>query len=208
MNTNFEKDSIAWQIQLLQQRFGEWFELTFNPTIAKTLNSVGVPPDAFWDNLLNLFWGIFSIVCILLGLKFYRWLSPYLERLLALQIPQKIPQSQQNLERNFTVDQWLNYAQKLPSQGDYAGACRALYMAMLQRLHEAEILPNDKSKTDREYITLIRQNSRFRFSEFLFITHEEICFTDVNITSDIFERCQNIYQQIDQQINSLQKTPR
>ncbi len=203
MNT-FEKDSISWQIQLIQQQTGEWVELTFSPTINKTLNSIGLPPDAFWDNLLNIFWVIFTIVCVLLGLKFYRWILPYFERLLGIQLTKKIPQSQENLERNLTVIQWLNQGKKLQNQGDYAGACRALYMAMLQRLYDAEILPDDKSKTDQEYITLIRQNSRFRFSEFLFITHEQICFTNVNITSEIFEQCQNIYQQIDQQINSLQ----
>lgn len=47
---------------------------------------------------------------------------------------------------------WRKQAEKLAAAGDYKGACRALYLSLLQRLHENEIAVFAPAKTNYEYM--------------------------------------------------------
>jgi hypothetical protein len=41
-----------------------------------------------------------------------------------------------------TIDKLLGRSQKFKQQGNYYQACRYLYLAMLQRLHDSGMIPN------------------------------------------------------------------
>lgn len=55
------------------------------------------------------------------------------------------------VEELLDADGWQHQAEKLASTADYKGACRALYLSVLQRFHENEIAQFAPTKTNYEY---------------------------------------------------------
>lgn len=101
------------------------------------------------------------------------------------------------LREAFTVAEWLQQAQALQRQGNYAHACRALYMAMLQRLDDSNQLPLSPSRTDREYWQLIQSFPQPQPYGVLLDMHEQLCFGNQAVSADMFQRCQQAYREID-----------
>lgn len=200
---SFDKTSFGWQIQQLQQRVGEWIEVTFSPALSKAVNSLGFP-EWLWDILVTIGWIVFAFVVAWLALQIYRQLRPYIE---SLMFPIRDRQKSKLTEAkssSYTVAEWLQQAQTLRSQGNYSSACRALYMALLQRLSEAELIPAQVSRTDREYLKLMAKIPSCQSCKLLVATHEQIWFSDVSISSETFERCQQAYQDVDDRLRNLQ----
>jgi Domain of unknown function (DUF4129) len=200
---SFDKTSFGWQIQQLQQRAGEWLEVKFRPALSKAVNSLGFP-EWLWDILVAIGWAILFFVVAWLGLQIYRQLRPYIESLI---FPIRDRQKSTLLEDKsaaYTVAEWLQQAQKWRSQGNYSEACRALYMALLQRLSDAELIPAQASRTDREYLKLMAKIPSCQSCKLLVATHEQIWFGNASISSETFERCQKAYQDVDDRLRSLQ----
>jgi Domain of unknown function (DUF4129) len=201
---SFDKTSFGWQIQQMQQRFGEWIEVTFSPALSKAVNSLGFP-EWLWDILVVIGWAILAFVVAWLTLQIYRQLRPYLESLMfPIRDRQKLTLNKEDKSPAYTVAEWLQQAQKLRSQGDYSSACRALYMALLQRLSNAELIPAQVSRTDREYLKLMAKIPSCQSCKLLVATHEQIWFSDASISSETFERCQQAYQDVDTRLQSMQ----
>lgn len=55
------------------------------------------------------------------------------------------------VEELLDADGWQRQADTLAASGDYKGACRALYLSLLQRLHENGIAVFAPAKTNYEY---------------------------------------------------------
>jgi hypothetical protein len=87
-------------------------------------------------------------------------------------------------------------------QGNYREACRSLYMALLQKLDEAQVIPQQASRTDGEYLQQIETlYVRSRLSDVapyrtLILTHEQLCFGNTEISDAEFRDCQQAYQEI------------
>ena len=60
-----------------------------------------------------------------------------------------------NYHKNRPINQWWERSQQLYSQGNHQDGCPFLYLAMLQYLHENQIVPQKYSRTDGEYLQLL-----------------------------------------------------
>jgi len=190
MSGNFEKDSLGWQVQLLQQQIGEWFERLLTGAQAPSAKSPNWSvPD--WAYRL-CFWAIAIALAVWLGWRLYRLLSPYVltnlfpgQRLQAGHAPAElVPEAR-----------WVVRSRTFAQEGNYRAACQALYMAVLQQLDDRKILPGDRSRTDGEYLRFLQTQPNPRPYYVLFRTHERLCFGDVEISEAQFIDCEQAYRE-------------
>jgi hypothetical protein len=198
-NGSFEKDSLGWQLGQLQQRFGEWWELQlsrFSPNPSKA----SLP--SWWNSPMiqtlakAAFWLILALLLTWIGLQIGRWLHPYLYSL-THSLSQPAQKVTQTPAKSLSVAGWLQRSQKFQQQGNYREACRSLYMAMLQRLHDNGIAPHESSRTDGEYLKLVQQLPQPKPYRTLLMTHQQLCFSNTEASSSDFEQCQQAYQEIE-----------
>ena len=198
---SFEKTSLGWQFHQLQQRVGEWFELKFSQAIDNSpkLPDWGLPPwlekALFWLAQVGA-WLILALFLAWVSLQLYQLLRPYWASL-QFQTGQSTAKPTQPQSNELTVAAWLRRSQHYQQQGNYGEACRALYMAMLQRLNDANLAPHELSRTDGEYRQLIQSFPQPQPYQILIATHEQLCFGSAKISSEMFERCQQAYREIE-----------
>lgn len=196
----FEKTNLGWQVQQLQQQLGEWIELTFSPTQRKGWDK---SPFSWLDNLSLPDWlpKVFFWLAIGLLVAWIAWqlwqawgysLSSF--RLRQRNSASK-PRQEAAIERS--LSDWLRLAQDFYRQGNYREACRAIYMAMLQRLNDTGIAPHEPSRTDGEYLQITQQFPPEISYQTLLTVHEQLCFGNAEISSVDFDRCQQAYNEID-----------
>ena len=189
----FDRNSLGWQFQQLGQRVGEWIEARFpqNPTLPQT------PQWSFPSWLLEVaFWAIVLSVTFWIGWQLFRVLTSYLTRSRADDASwQNRKTASADEER--TVAGWIRQMQEFQRQGNYREACRALYMAMLQRLNDTKLVPHQFSRTDGEYLQVVQQLPQSQAYQTLIQTHEQLCFGDGTASVDLFQRCQRAYQEIE-----------
>ncbi len=196
---NSETTSIGWQIQLFQQQVSEWFEHNFMNATKKVYDSGKSLPDWLNSLIIWIAWIIFGLTVIWLMLLLYRLIQSYY---LAFQSRRGINGSRlrDNSEAIpvYSVDRWLKKARKFQLEGNYTEACRALYMGMLQSLSDRQLIPQQYSRTDGEYRHLVVKLSQSPAYQVLLNTHEQLCFSDRPISSEIFHTCQDAYSAINQ----------
>jgi hypothetical protein len=78
-----------------------------------------------------------------------------------------------DMEAVFTAGGWKAEAEKLAKSGEYRGACRALYLSLLQSLDENKIAIFAPAKTNYEY-------------RYLLAKHPQICEGFINV-ADVVE---------------------
>ncbi len=196
MSAAFEKNNFDWQVQQISRRVGEWLERVF---VAPNLPNL---PDApqwwFPENLLPVtFWTIVIFASIWLGWQIWRALSAYLNSLNS-ENAQWLNRPATGEERDRTIAVWMRQMQEFQRQGNYREACRALYMAMLQRLNDTKLLPHQSSRTDGEYLQVVQQLPKAQSYQTLISIHEQLCFGKAAISSEEFLICQRAYQEIEQ----------
>ncbi|PSM46887.1 hypothetical protein C7Y66_22655 [Chroococcidiopsis sp. CCALA 051] len=192
----FEKNSIGWQLSQLQQQVGEWLELQtmrLNKNIPQLPESI---PSWLVEGLKAIAWIV--AIALLLWLVRYVWrrLEPYF---IELRTRRVVGRKTTAKTSEMPVEAWLRRSQAYFHQGDYREACRCLYMATLQLLHERAIARHQPSRTDREYLQLVQQLPQFQSYRTLITTHEQLCFSDGEVLSETFERCQQAYRDIARQ---------
>ncbi|MEM9216937.1 MAG: DUF4129 domain-containing protein [Cyanobacteria bacterium P01_F01_bin.150] len=191
---SFAKDSLGWQIQQTQQRVSEWLEFTFmNNTPDIPQGSLPEFPRWFgW----GIFWLIFALALAWLlwavGQLFLPDLQRWLDRGPALTGTIKPS------EKTIGATEWLRRSRHWQQQGNYAEACRAIYMAMLEQLHDKDYVPRKLSRTDGAYLECVQQLAKPDPYQFLLQVHEQLCFGSTEISVETFERCQKAYQVIEQ----------
>jgi hypothetical protein len=95
------------------------------------------------------------------------------------------------------VNPWLQRSRQYQKQGNYREACRALYLAMLEYLHETQQVPRQLSRTDGAYRLSVEGLSQSQPCLLLINIHEQLCFDDRHVSAETFERCQRAYQTLE-----------
>jgi hypothetical protein len=189
-----ETTSWRWQLEQLQQRLGEWIEAKLT-TPDRDL-SLDIFPAWLAPLLTNLLWLTLAAMLAWVGYRFiYPYLRPWLEK---LQQPAVNPASEAAPE--YTIAQLLDRSRQFQTAGDYTQASRWLYLAMLQRLNDAQLIPHRSSRTDREYLRVLSAMPATNVGEILISIHEQLHFGDRQIPRADFDRCQQAYQQLDREI--------
>lgn len=186
-------NSLAWQTRQGLQNLGEWFEYQFSRV------DVDAPelPDWPWLESVaqGLFWVMIAALALGVSWLLYQGMTAYLNRQ-----PSKPMASETSLPSQAALKRaahWWREAQRLAQQGDYAGACQALYMAGLARLNDTEAVLYRPSRTDGEYLDcIVAQPSRPY--ELLIRTHERLVYGDAPATEETYQRCRRAYQEIAQ----------
>ncbi|WP_309735265.1 DUF4129 domain-containing protein [Chamaesiphon sp. OTE_75_metabat_556] len=194
MSTAAEKTSWRWQLEQLQQQVGEWIEVKLRSD-DRDLN-LDIFPPWLGPLLIRLVWLILAGLVIWFG---YRIIYPYWQRWVSQNDRSKLTLDRLP-ERVYTVAELLAQSQQFQADGDYTQASRWLYLAMLQRLNDANLIAHQASRTDREYLQLLRTVPVMNAGEILVSIHEQLHFGDRAISSADFDRCQQAYQQIENQL--------
>ncbi|MBW4519204.1 MAG: DUF4129 domain-containing protein [Scytolyngbya sp. HA4215-MV1] len=196
LSGSFERNNPQWQLQQLGRQIGEWIELQFSKLAPK--NESGLPqwqiPSEFWEVLFK--------VCVLLMVLTLIWqvarlLSPYLKQL-EHRVKSKAFNQATEPALPPSLTNWLRRARDQQRQGNYREACRALYMAMLQRLHDTQQVLHQPSRTDGEYRQVVQTLPKAQACQLLINTHEQVWFGDSASSAEIFDLCQKAYREIDQ----------
>lgn len=195
---SFEKSSFGWQLFQLQQRVGEWWELQtarFTPKIP----NVSLPSwlsSPLLGTILNIaFWLLLAFLLSWVALSIMRQLSPYFYSL-KNQLNESANQAKTS-SSELTANYWFKQSQKLQQQGNYREACLCLYKAMLQRLNDSGIVPDQPSRTDGEYLQLVQHLSKPSSYQTLIMTHQQLCFSNIEASSFVWEECQQAYREIE-----------
>ncbi|MDZ8053145.1 MAG: DUF4129 domain-containing protein [Aulosira sp. ZfuVER01] len=194
----FEKTSWDWQLSQLQQQVGEWIEYQFS-----RLESAlpGLPPgwsiSPWLSELLKLlFWLVIGLFVVWLVWLLWREFSPYVYSWLTGRNNQTAAGTTITTSE-LSVSVWLARSQEFYYQGNYREACRCLYHAILQQLHDTSVVRHQPSRTDGEYLQVLRSSvTPIHPYETLITTHEQLCFGDVEILPENYENCQQAYREI------------
>ncbi|MGF1536752.1 MAG: DUF4129 domain-containing protein [Elainellaceae cyanobacterium] len=201
---SFAEDGAGWQLQQLQQRASEWAEF-------QLLND---PPDIPLDAFPTIpGWVVRALLWLILGLAvaWLLWIAtqiarPVVQQWLAQR--QAIPSSIDRSQAFPGAAVWIRRSQNWQRQGNYRQACRALYMAMLEHLHETQQVPRSQSRTDGQYKDHTRFLPQPEAYGLLLTVHEQLCFGNSDISLEVFQRCQRAYQLIKQGIDPAPGSPR
>ncbi len=186
-------NSLAWQLRQGWQNLGEWFEYQFSRV------NVDAPKLPRWPWLepvaRGLFWVAFAALALWAGWLLYQSITAYLHRQRSQPGTAKTTRPSQAALKQ--AAHWWREAQRFAQQGDYAAACKALYMAGLARLNDTETVLYRPSRTDGEYLDCMA-TSPSRPYELLIRTHERLTYGEAQATEETYQRCRRAYQEIAQ----------
>lgn len=198
-SAEFESTTSRWRSSLWQQeqaenleyqlrRLGQWWQQLWPDRSPQEV------PDWTWTMPEGLgHWLSGLLLSLILGLVFwnlYRGLRQYW-RLAPLR---RSRAQTSEPESSPSVAQWLTQAHKAQQQGQYRLACRALYHAMLQSLHNRDLIIHQPSRTDGEYLRLLRGIPQAPAYEVLIQTHQHLEFGQAPASAATWEQCQQAYQ--------------
>ncbi len=188
--SNLPKTNFWWQWRQTQQRLSEWLELQLNQP-----SQPGARPSGDWSLqwLAPYFTPVLGLLLVgLLGFIIFRgvqgWLTQRQRRQFAgdpLAIVADAPIVSQQ--------EWLTRSQAFQRQGDFTQAARSLYFALLQNLHDRQLIPEKRSRTDQEYAAITQHLGQPSAFATLFQTHEQIQFGGNELSAQDYERCQQAY---------------
>jgi hypothetical protein len=199
-------NSLDWQIRQLFGQMGEGFERWISgQKPSEPPDTPSLPPlDPWWWPPLEFWRAVFWLIIALLAL-WVLWMlwqaidsnwRGYREGRLNRERGDRTPEVAVNPNR------WAKQAQILARQGNYSEACRALYFATLDQLHELRWVPRKDSRTDGEYDTSVQRIApqlsprTAQAVQTLLLTHEQITFSNRPIDSENFAQCQQAYGQV------------
>ncbi|UXE59798.1 MAG: DUF4129 domain-containing protein [Woronichinia naegeliana WA131] len=189
----FEKVNLAWRLQQLQQNLGEWWELQWRRWFGSLpdIKAPRIEDPEFWVRFVAN-----SLIFCLFALLFWsiwrsrRWWLSHLKSWRGLSLPVL------SKTESFSVSDWIERSHSYHQKGDYYQACRCLYLAMLQHLHEKGLIPHSPSRTDEEYRLLILELPQPDPYETLLITHQQLCFGQREASASLYARCHQACQEI------------
>jgi hypothetical protein len=211
-------DQANWQFSRLWRQGSEAAEYFVN-RLLKSLSSAGGgqaarAPSWLEPLLLGIAWFLAAVLVLALIFLLVRALLPLIQQWRQGGRFQSAGR-QTEIARTGTVHSWLEQAQKLQASSDYAGACRALYMALLIRLDEGGWLRQDLARTDREYLrrmdalwVLAKKPLQLRDSfQQIFLTHEQIEFANRPTSAENYQSCQQAYQALEPELANKPNNP-
>ena len=191
----FQKTSWPWQLEQIQQRIGEW--------IMTKLRFGGSKPPLMPGWLITAI-GYFLWFLLFTGLAWITYLlvSRYGKKFGFNR--RRSGEPTQQPVKQYTLAELLSQAQQFQNQKNYGEACRYLYLAMLQKLNDANLVPHQTSRTDREYAKILTHLPGMapvsNSGKVLLQTHEQLQFADRPITAAGFDSCQQAYTQLASQL--------
>ncbi|BAY26074.1 hypothetical protein NIES2100_58850 [Calothrix sp. NIES-2100] len=194
----FEKNSWDWQLSQLQQQAGEWIEYEFSRfESALPQWPPGWSISPWLGRVLNLlFWLVVGLFLVWLVWRLWREFRPYVYSWLS-RTGNYDATNPTIISHEFSVGLLLARSQQFYRQGNYREACRCLYLAMLQHLHDTSVVRHQPSRTDGEYLQLLRSSvTPIQPYETLITTHEQLCFGNAEILPENYEHCQQAYREI------------
>lgn len=174
------------------RRLSEWIELQFSQIDFDPPNVPDWSWLAVWGR--GLFWGLVIGLGLWLSLLLYRAITYYIRKRQG-KTYQSIPKPQVTQQR--TAAEWWREANFFAQKRDYRQACRALYMATLQKLHDSKRIMHNPSRTDGEYLQVVSHMPGPRPYQLLIRTHERAEFGDAVVSEESYERCQQAYREIE-----------
>lgn len=193
----FEKTSWSWQLSQFQQQVGEWVEYQLERLQGSLPRlSPGWKISPWLSNLLTfLFWLIVALFVVFVIWRLWLEFSPYVYSWLSRN--NSFNAASKNRTNDLSVALWLERSQEFYRQGNYREACRCLYLAILQHLHDTKVISHKFSRTDGEYLQLLRSTvTPVQPYETLITTHEQLCFGNAEILPENYQQCQQAYQEI------------
>ncbi|MDJ0694650.1 DUF4129 domain-containing protein [Mastigocoleus sp. MO_188.B34] len=197
--SGYEKSNWGWVLSQWQKQIGEWIQYQlqrFDRTLPDWSPNWSISKN-FVDFLGILYWIILGLFFIWVIWRLWREFSPYIYAWLA----DERFSPEQNGEKStpdLSVESLISRSQSLYRQGNYSEACRCLYVAMLQKLHEKKILRHKSSRTDGEYLQLLQLSvTPMQPYETLITTHEQLCFNNAEIQAENYQQCQQAYREIE-----------
>jgi hypothetical protein len=188
----FQVSSPIWQIQQWQRRVMEWWEWWMSQGQRPSSSRPDWEFPAWLLPILLNFGKVLLVLLILwLSWSLAQFLSPQLRDLRQRWRQVDSPVSPQVSQRS--VAGWLDLARAMQQRGNYRDACRFLYMALLQQLHDLRIVSHQVSRTDGEYISALGDSPQLGNYQTVIRTHEQICFSREPVSAELFERCQEAF---------------
>ncbi|MBE9251466.1 DUF4129 domain-containing protein [Dolichospermum sp. LEGE 00240] len=199
----FEQTNWVWQFSLFQQQVGEWVEYQFS-RFQKTFPGWSISP---WLNelLTILFWSGLGLFLVWVGWRLWQEFNPYLYTWLNAVSNARGSRTKAN-SRETSITLLLSQAQEFQRQYNYSEACRCVYLAMLQQLHEQAIARQQLSRTDGEYLQLLKSSvTLLQPYQTLITTHEQLCFSEHEILAENYQQCWQAYKKIQESLVSNQE---
>ncbi|MBD2666751.1 hypothetical protein B6N60_02953 [Richelia sinica FACHB-800] len=195
---SFEKSSWGWQLSLVQQQVSEWLEYQSS----RWQRNLPQLPDGWsmspWlqDLLTITFWLLLGLFLAWIVWRLWQEFSPYIYPWLAA-VGNSGMITPKAAETKISTDDLLLRAQELAQLGNYGEACRCLYLAMLQQLDQGKVILAQASRTDGEYLQLLRSTvTTMQAYETIIITHEQLCFGQTKIGAENYQQCRQAYGEI------------
>jgi len=192
--TEFRETGPGWVLGRVSRNVGEWIQLTFfgnDEQLGDYLPDWQIPEWVFEV----IFWAVAVVLITWASWQLYRLLAPYLAGWLGNR-EEFVSIGQVEAPPQASVEEWVARSRRAQQAGDYREACRALYMAALQRLNDTNLIRQQSSRTDGEYLTLLDRLPRSHPYTLLVETHEQLCFGDRPITEERYQQCQQAFQEI------------
>ena len=138
--------SLPWQIRHAGKNLSEWIQLQLyrGGDEESSPSTFELPP---WVGQL-LLWIVVVGATLWVAWLIAQAIDQYLQNR-AGKTQLKLAVEDIPEETEHTVKEWLSLARQFEQAGNWREACRALYMATLQILHDREWLVHQASRTDR-----------------------------------------------------------
>lgn len=193
--SSIQTNSLPWQLRQAGKNLSEWIQLKLSQGESQDTS----PPPSFefpaWLGPL-LFWCLVAGAIIWLAWLIVQLADRYLENQQSQPSPPQIELIAPPEEH--TVAAWLRRAKQFEREGNWREACRALYLAALQLLHDCEWIPHQASRTDGEYLQAVQSLKQPRPLQVLIRTHERSLFGGEPLAADNAKRCRQAYEEIAQ----------
>lgn len=192
--SSIQRTSVPWELRQAGKNLSEWIQLRL---AQQEPADAPLPNFAFpaWLGPL-LFWS-----AVAGGVIWLAWLIvQVIDRYVKNRQPRPASGAVEFLTppEEHTVAAWLRRAKQFEQAGNWQAACRALYLAALQLLHDREWIPHQPSRTDGEYLQAIRTLRKPRPLQMLIRTHERSLFGGEALAADNVQRCRQAYEEIAQ----------
>ncbi|NER80038.1 MAG: DUF4129 domain-containing protein [Leptolyngbya sp. SIO1D8] len=190
---SIQKSNWGWELRHLGKNASEWIQLQLSRGNEDREPATMEMPE--WVGQL-LLWIVIAGAVIWLAWLLVQFIEGYrARRVKPTQRSAAVPFIPPPPER--TVADWVRQAHKFEQQGNWREACRALYLAALQLLHDRNWISHQFSRTDGEYLQAIQRLKQPRPWQVLLRTHERSHFGAEPLTADNLQHCRQAYQEIE-----------
>lgn len=174
----------------------DWLH-SMNVSIPQTTDSRGIS-----SSLQYLLYALGAIAVVMLVYFLLRW-----ARLKQTALSHK-KRGALDVEQVLNAFGWKEEAEKLAKQGEYRGACRALYLALLQIFDENKIAIFAPAKTNYEYRYLLSKHPQI-CQDFISVADivELVWFGNKTAESEDYKSCLSLIADLEEKVRAAAPEP-